>query len=151
MTIPVPVPVSQFPSATLPLEGDELVPIVKDGVTSKVPSSAFGVFSGKLAPEGAVTLPAGTYDNVDFDEVAHLLVTTSGGDVVITGFIAPMTNPAGTPLLITNLGPDLLTLNSEDAGSDAANQMLGVSDITIPPGGSQLMYYTFLNAKFVLV
>lgn len=48
MTIPIPVPVSQFPAATLPLTGDEAVPLVQAGVTSQVPASALGAnaFSG---------------------------------------------------------------------------------------------------------
>lgn len=52
MTIPVPVPVSQFPSATLPLSGDENVPMVQNGTSVIAPSSALGGNALSAASQG---------------------------------------------------------------------------------------------------
>lgn len=142
-----PVPVSQFPVATLPLDGDEEVPLVQDGITKRTPSSSFAVFGGALVPEATIAPPAGTFNDVDTLGALHLFVDTTAGDVTITGFEAPAV--AGTPLLVTNSGTNLLLLPT-GPGSIPANQLYGLPDMGVPSLGSQMLYYSSTVSKWVL-
>lgn len=153
MTIPVPVPVSQFPDASLPLNGDELVPLVKDGVTSKVPSSAFAIFTTLLVPEEFIAIPAGTSDDVDSLGALRLFLDTAAGDAVVTGFTPDGSTPwkNGQILIVTNSGVASSLTLAVGTGSASENQLYGVTDITLPPHGSQMLCYSATLEKLVMV
>lgn len=148
----VPVPVSQFPDGNLPLIGSELVPIVQDGVTRKVPSGAFSVFSTALVPEVFKAVPAGTSHNVSADGALRLFLDTTAGAAIITGF----TPDGGTPwrdgqiLIVTNAGAAALLELAVETGSLPENQMYGVTNITLPPHGSMMLVYSATLQKLVM-
>lgn len=153
MSIPVPVPVSQFPNATLPLVGSELIPLVQNGVTSKATADAFAIFATLLVPEVFKAVAAGTLNDVSAGGALRLFIDTAAGDVTITGFtfdgVVPWRN--GQPLIVVNAGAvNLLTLAVE-TGSAPGNQIYGVTDLTLPPHGSQMLCYSATLAKLVMV
>lgn len=154
MTIPVPVPVSQFPDATLPLDGTESVPLVKNGVTCKTPSASFAIFSTLWVPEIFTTVPAGTSHNVSAEGAIRLFIDTAAGDATITGFMpdgGASVWQDGQLLVVTNSGSvNSLTLDVE-TGSDPENQIYGVTAITLPPHGSQMMSYSATLEKLVML
>lgn len=148
----VPVPVSQFPDAALPLVGDELVPLIKDGVTSKAPSNAFAVFANELVPEVFRAVAAGISNDVSAQGAMRLFIDTAAGDATITGFTPDGVTlwRDGQVLIVTNAGAaNLLTLAVE-TGSSPENQMYGITDITLPPHGSQMLVYSATLEKLVM-
>lgn len=154
MTIPVPVPTSQFPLATLPLSGTETVPLVQDGITKKTPTSAFSSFASRLVPEEFEVIPAGTSHNVQANGALRLFLDTSAGDATVTGFLPDGPGSVwqdGQIFIATNAGSvNALTLAVE-TGSDPENQIYGVTDITLPPHGSLMMVYSGTLEKLVMV
>jgi len=155
MTIPVPVPVSQFPDATIPLTGSELVPLVQGGITKKTTASTFAVFATLLLPEIFRAIPAGNSNNVSAKGALRLFLDTAAGDATVTGFY-----PTDDPLVLWRDGQILIVANSGGAnaltlavgiGSIPANQIYGVTDITLPPHGSQMLVYSGTLQKLVMV
>lgn len=140
MTIPVPVPVSQFPDATLPLSGNEQVPFIQNGITKKGPASALAALAGVVQPEGTFVAAAGVNINVDLSMARWLFVDTSAGDASIASFLGGVPGIIG---LVTNLGPNFLALSG--AG------ILGFPDTTLPVGTTGLLYYSGTVNKWVLV
>lgn len=148
MTIAVPVPVSSFPDATLPLTGAESVPLVQGGVTKKAPSSAFVSSEIRLVPEDFFVLPAGTTNDYNIGGAVRAFFDTAAGDATITGFTG---GEDGQILVVTNSGSvNSLTLDVE-TGSAAANQIYGVTAITLPPHGSQQLCYSGTLLKWVML
>lgn len=139
MTNPVPVPVSQFPTASLPLDGTEIIPIVKNGVTSQTTSLALAVLAG-VQPEGSLIAAAGNNANVDVSTIRWLFVDTSAGDATITSFVG---GEPGQVLLITNQGPNLL-------GIEGA-AIFGLPGLTLPAKASELLYFSDTLSEWVLI
>jgi sugar/nucleoside kinase (ribokinase family) len=144
------VKVSALPAATLPLSGTELVMLVQSGVSRQAPASAFLAAVVTLGAEQVVVATAGTMNNVVIDvaSVSRVLVDTSAGDVIFTGMTA---GTDGQLMVVTNGAANLLTLADENAGSLAANRYYGVTDISLPPRGSQLLSYSGTLFKWVMV
>lgn len=66
------------------------------------------------------TPAAGTFNNVAVgSNIGFLDVNTAAGDVIFTGMTA---GRDGQIVVVSNTGPNLLTLNGNDAGSTAANR-----------------------------
>lgn len=147
-----PVPVSQFPNATTPLSGTELVPIVQNGQTKKVASSQLGAGAGPaFGAEGVFVALAGNNDNISLSpDIRRVLVDTTAGDATITGLDATGVT-SGTPILVTNQGPNLLTLAAQNAGSLAANRIYSNTDITKFAGDTFLMVRSGTLSRWVLV
>jgi hypothetical protein len=144
------IKVSQLPAAVTPLTGAELVMVVQSGVSRQTPASAFGGTITTLGGEQLITAAAGTSNNVAVTvaSVNRVLVDTTAGDAVFTGMTAGVD---GQLMVVTNQGPSLLTLDDENGGSLAANQFYGVTDITLPAKGSQLLSYSGNLTKWVMV
>lgn len=143
----VPVPVTSFPDATLPLSGVEVFPLVQSGGTKKTTVAA-AVSAALFGPEYSIVAAAGNNNNVP---VAgnRVLVDTTAGDAVITGFDATGIS-TGYPLLVTNRGPNALTLANQSGLSLAANRMFGVTDITWPPGGTAMLVRSGTLLRWVM-
>jgi len=77
-----------------------------------------------------------------------VLVETNAGDATFTGITA---GSDGQLMVMTNEGPSLLTLADQNGGSASANQFYGVTDITLPAKGSQLLSYSGNLSKWVMV
>jgi hypothetical protein len=151
MTLPVPVPVSQFPDASLPLSGDEYVPLVQSGVTRKVPSASFATFSQRFVPEVFKAVLAGIVNDVEIEGAARLFIDTADGDTTITGFATSTGWQDGQFLIVTNSGAaNSLTLAIE-TGSSPENQIYGVTDLTLPPHGSKILCYSATLEKLVML
>lgn len=144
------IKVSQLPSAVTPLTGDEEVMVVQSGVSRRAPASAFQSSVTTLGGEQTIVAAAGTTDNVPVTvaTVSRVLVETTAGDAVFTGMTA---GSDGQLLVVTNEGSGLLTLNDQDAGSLSVNQFYGVTNITLPAKGSQLLSYSGNLTKWVMV
>lgn len=141
-------PLSQLPLADLPLTGDELMYIVQDGNSRKT-SVAGALSAAFFGPEYALTLTAGNNNNV-LVTGNRLLADTTAGDATITGFDATGIS-TGYPLVVTNLGPNALTLADANGGSLAANQLFAITDLTLPPRGSFLLERSGTLLKWVLI
>lgn len=144
------IKVSQLPSAVTPLTGDEEVMLVQSGVSRRAPASAFQATVTVLGGEQVIVAAAGTSNNVSVTvaSVSRVLVETSAGDATFTGITA---GTDGQLMVVTNEGPSLLTLADQNGGSTSANQLYGVTDITLPAKGSQLLSYSGNLTKWVMV
>lgn len=144
------IKVSALPSAVTPLTGDELVMLVQSGESRRAPASAFQSAVTVLGGEEVIVATAGDNDNVTVTvaTVSRILVDTTAGDAVFTGITA---GSDGQLMVVTNEGPSLLTLNDEDSGSTSANRLYGVTDISLPAKGSQLLSYSGNLSKWVMV
>lgn len=143
------VPITGLPTATLPLDGSELLPLVQNGQTVKVTllNAGLGPIT-KLGAELLFVSAAGNNNNVALGNFNRLLVDTTAGDATITGIAA---GTDGQLCVVTNQGPNLLTLADSNAASLAANRLYGVTDITSPPKGSMLLSYSATLLKWVMV
>jgi hypothetical protein len=144
------IKVSQLAPALLPLSGDEEVMVVQSGSSRRAPSSAFGLGVTVLGGEVVVVATAGNNNNVSIPitTTSRVLVDTTAGDGTFTGLTA---GADGQLMVITNQGPSLLTIADENGSSLSANQFYGVTDITLPAKGSQLLSYSESLAKWVMV
>lgn len=144
------IKVSELPAAVTPLTGDEEVMVVQSGVSRRAPASAFIASITILGGEEAFTASAGNNNNVTVDvaTVNRVLVDTTAGDATFTGLVA---GTSGQLMVITNRGPSLLTVADSNGSSTALNQFYGVTDITLPAKGSQLLSYSGTLTKWVMV
>lgn len=97
----------------------------------------------KLFQSLTKTAAAGSQNNVTPDSgnlqtVNRLKVDTTAGNASFTGLTAGVD---GQLLWLLNTGANLLTLNLENAASTITNRFSGAADLTIPAGGSLLIYY----------
>ena len=102
-----------------------------------------GLFSGGSILSYAS--PSGTSNNVNpggafpAPTVGRLFVDTTAGPAAWTGLVA--TPQDGMGLQIVNKGPNILLLDSQNAGSLAANQFLFATDLTLTEGNSVIVVY----------
>ena len=150
MSATLEIKVSQLPDALQPLSGTEQVMLVQDGASVKAPVSAVRGVVVVLGGEEIIVAAAGANDNVavDVDNISRLLVDTTAGAARFTGMTA---GSDGQLMVATNAGPNTLEIANQDAGSLAANQYYGVTDITLVQGGSQLFSYSGTLDKWVMV
>ena len=141
-------PISQLTDADLPLQGDEFVPIVQDGATKKT-TIASTVSSFLFGAEFPLVLAAGLNNNVPVAG-GRALCDTTAGDATITGFDATLVAD-GNSLVVTNTGPNMLTLADSNGGSLAANQLYCITDMTLPPKGSMLLERSGTLTKWVII
>jgi hypothetical protein len=144
------IKVSQLPPAVTPLVGDEEVMVVQSGESRRAPASAFQTVVPVLGGGVVVVAAAGQSNDVvvDVTIVSRVLVTTTAGDATFTGITA---GSDGQLMVVTNQGSNLLTLADQNVGSSSANQFYGVTDITLPAKGSQLLSYSGNLSKWVMV
>lgn len=99
---------------------------------------------GSLAGRGAFTAAAGANNNVTPDSAVNiqsinrLFVDTTAGAANITGISAGYN---GQMLWVNVSGGNALTLNSENAGSTAANRLSGSADLVFASGDNTLLVY----------
>ncbi len=110
------------------------------GVT---PIVALGLFTGGtiLTPAPAAGAhndfnPGGAWPSTS---IGRLNFDTSAGDTELTG-LAAVSDADG--ILITNLGPNNLQLDNQNAGSAAANRFFASGDILLFPGQGVIAVYT---------
>jgi len=103
----------------------------------------------------AFVSPAGAQNNVNPGSgfpaaIGRIDVDTSAGDTNWTGMLAGVD---GQIVIIRNAtGANNLTLNSESAGSTAANRFTAAADFTLPAGGAiWAIYYAGSVNRWVLV
>jgi hypothetical protein len=138
-----PVPITNLGAATLPLVGDELVPLVQSGTTKQVAvSDLIGGTPGAITWTGVVTavLVAGDNDNLAPDlTVASRLAVTLTGDANLTGLAG---GSDGKVLMVQNRDiVDTLTIPNESATSSAANRFAINGDLIVPPRCGALFIY----------
>lgn len=146
-----PTPVSEFPVADLPLTGDEFVPIVQDGITKK--TTVAGLGGGPittLGGEEVFVAVAGNNNNIPLDiaVINRVLIDTTAGAAILTGVVA---GTDGQLLVVTRQGPNSLTLNNQDAGSDPDAQLYGAVNLTLLDRQSRLLSYSGTLSKWVMV
>lgn len=151
----VPIPVSQFDDGALPLTGAELLPLVQNGHTVKVSTSALTALAGNVTRFGNETsfvAVAGDNNNAALGSFNRVLVDTAAGDAVITGMAAPVdVTLDGLVRILVNNGVNMLTIAAESVLSTAANRQFGLADITLPSHGTMLLFYSFTLARWVMV
>lgn len=143
-----PVAITQLPQATLPLNGTEIVPLVKNGVTVQTPLSA-AMSASFFGPEFAAALAVGNNNNVAVSG-NRALFTTSGGTAAITGFNATGVS-TGAPLIVTNNGANNIQFVPQSVLSLAANRIFFNTTLTILPGQSLLLVYSATLSRWVLL
>lgn len=143
-----PVPISSLPDAVIPLSGTEEVPLVQAGQTRKATLAAT-LSAAFFGPEYSLALAAGNNNNV-LVAGNRALFDTTAGDAVITGFNATGV-ATGAPLIVTNTGPNLLTIANQNVGSLAANRSYGPTDLSIPPGSSMMLVRSGTLLRWVMV
>jgi hypothetical protein len=91
--------------------------------------------------------PSGISNNVnpgwatDPNTDGRINVDTTAGNAEWTGLLATGVND-GTGILITNVGPNNLQLDTQNAGSTAANQFYASGNLVLVPGqGTLAVYY----------
>lgn len=113
---------------------------------------ALGLFTGGTKLTFATV--AGANNNVNFGgafpaaSVGRVDVNTAAGQANITGIVAATVDGQG--LLIRNTGANLLTLNSLNAGSSAANQLVFSSDLTLQQNDTIILVYDMSSALWVI-
>ena len=116
-----PVPITGLPAATLPLTGNEIVPLVQNGETANAPASAFGSVISVFGRKGAVIAQAGDYS---FSE--------------INGTATPAQLPVATTSTLGVISPDGSTITETVSGTistvTSTLSQLGVSK----PDGSTI-------------
>jgi len=137
------VRIDALPAATLPLVGDEVVPLMQDGVARQAPSSSFGGGSSaafSLTGKLAVNLAAGNTDDwaPDLTDISRLEVTAAGA-ATVTGLVG---GSDGLVIIVTNVGLNDVTLMAEDAGSTAANRFAMNGDALLLSGWSAMFIYS---------
>lgn len=71
--------------------------------------------------------------------IGRITVDTTAGACNFTGLVAATTDGQGISL--TNTGANNLTLNSQNAGSTAANRFNLVADLVVLPGQTVMLVY----------
>lgn len=139
------VKISQMGAATLPLDGDELVPVVQDGINRYTPAGTLGG-----SPSGAVVwtalisaaLAAGANNNLapaGLDAAARLGLTPVDDTSELRGLAA---GTDGQMLMIPNHSVAFLfTVVNESGTSTAANRFAINGDLIIPPRCGALFQY----------
>lgn len=113
---------------------------------------ALGLFTGGTKLVFATA--AGANNNVNFGgafpaaSVGRVDVNTGAGIANITGIVAPSVDGQG--LLIRNTGANSLTLNSQNAGSTAANQLVFSSDLILNQNDTIILVYDLALALWVI-
>lgn len=88
----------------------------------------------------------GTVDNQSISDTTLTARITTSGATTITGATG---GAAGRVLTVVNAGPDSIQINSEDAGSTAANRfLLSTANITIAPEGTAQFWYDTTNSRW---
>jgi hypothetical protein len=109
-------------------------------------SSLAGLFTGGSLITYAS--PAGVTNNVNPtgwlttpSAVGRINVNTAAGNAEWTGLDAAGIND-GTGVLITNVGPNNLQLDNQNAGSTATNQFFASGNIVLVPGQGTIAVYS---------
>jgi hypothetical protein len=138
------VKISALTEGTVPLSGTELVPVVQNGTTKRVPSAAF--FAFRLGDEMSFVAAAGVNNNVNPGAASRILVDTTAGAATITGFQG---GTDGRVLMVTCIGPNELILDNETG--TAVNQLYAADDIALPEGTTVFLVYSDALLKWVIV
>lgn len=152
MTTPVPTPVSDFPLAGA-LDGTEIVPVVKDGITSQSTTQDIADLAGggalALSGELALVAAAGNNNNAALGSANNsLLVNTAAGAAALTGIAA---GDPGQVCVVTNTGANTLDLPPEDLNSTAANRLYGAVTLTLLQNQSRMLVYSPTLTRWRLV
>lgn len=140
-----PVPISTLGDATLPLQGDELLPVVQNSITRKVTvADIAGVASG----EAAATLVAGQNDDLAVADiaVAARVALTLVADATLTG-VAGGTD--GMRRMFVNRSAVFMVIFMSDVSSAAANRFVSNGDIIVPPLCGAEYIYDGTNQRWV--
>lgn len=123
--------------------------------TTGVPYVATGGGSGAIGTLVAFSSAAGAANNVNPGggfptSIGRVDVDTTAGDGNWTGMLA---GTDGQIVIIRNAaGTNNLTLNSQNAGSTAANRFAAASDFTLPAGAAiWAIYYAGSVNRWVIV
>lgn len=142
-----------IPNVTSPLGIVLIDPTTGLPYVAGSPSPGTGVTS--VGGFSAFVSPAGAQNNVNPGSgfpaaIGRIDADTSAGDANWTGMLAGVD---GQIVIIRNAtGANNLTLNSENAGSTAANRFTAAADMTLPPGGAiWAIYYAGSVNRWVLV
>lgn len=136
---------TQLPAAGA-LDGTEIAALVKDGVSVQSPVSAFATLA-LFGPEASLITAAGNNNNVNISSARLLVVDTSAGNAVITGF---QNGGSGRPLLVVNNGANDIVLSEQDANSIASNRIFGPPLFTVPPESSQMLIYSTIIERWII-
>ena len=88
--------------------------------------------TNNVNPAGWLTIPSA---------VGRINVDTTAGNAEWTGLDAAGIND-GTGVLITNVGPNNLQLDNQNAGSTATNQFFASGNIVLVPGQGTIAIYS---------
>ena len=130
--------ISALPSATTPLAGTEVVPIVQSGVTKKVAVSA-------ISGGGSVTSVTGTAPVASSGGTTPAISLASGyGDTqnpfaskTANYFLAAPNGSAGSPTFRAMVAADVPTLNQNTTGSAGS---LVTTNFSIVQSGTKLLF-----------
>lgn len=116
------VKISALPGAATPLTGDELVPVVQDGVTKNVPASALAGPKGETGPTGpqgiqGETGPVGPAGTTSWDGITDKPTTLAGFGITDAAAAAPVQSVAGKTGDVT-LGKGDVGLGNVDNTAD---------------------------------
>ncbi len=111
-----------------------------------------GLFTGgsilNFAPAAGVlnnVNPGGTWFSA---LIGRLEVDTTAGNAEWTGLVASTVDGYG--VMITNLGPNNLQLDSANAGSTAANRFIASGNLVIVPNGRTIAVYDLTRALWLI-
>lgn len=116
------------------------------------PAVMIGLFSGgsKLTYAPA----AGANNNVNFGgawpaaTIGRVDINTAAGACNITGIVAALVDGQGLLLRVT--GANDCTLNSQNAGSTAANRMAFVSDLILGQNDTAILVYDLATGLWII-
>ena len=141
------VPISSLATATTPLTGAELVPVVQSGVTSH---TTVDDLVGGVPTAVAVALAGGQNDNVTLGlPVGRRFELTPAATATVTGFAG---GADGMLIYVVNVSAtDDITVLTQDAGSTAANRISQNGDTILPPGCGMTLLYSGTLSRWVRV
>lgn len=126
------------------------LPIVNVGACTGASGGGGGPieFTSPITPAALAAGDTNNYAPTGISTTTWIRQAVNASDSALTGLSA---QDAGKLIMIENLGPSLLEIKHEDAGSTAANRFAlpGETNLFIPPGGTSSFVYDGTSSRWV--
>lgn len=135
----------------IPLPPSTFMDVMPDGALNWIPVATTGgmpasfAWIGEITPAVLAAVATQNYNPTDLGLATALRITSDGGGSALGGIVG---GTKGRVLVIHNIGGGVLTINSADGGSTAANQFLLTANIVIPINGCATFRYDSTSLRW---